>query len=191
MRPPRQHTLLGWAVLALVVGIVAALVLTVVVSCSLGVRWYPPETGRHRDGGLCLGPCWIAPAAAAELRPGELELLARVVAAEARGESLPGQRAIAWTVVNRLEEPETYGRTVTRVLLRPYQYAKPLAVGDAHPAYLRAMLASVQVLLGEVADDSHGATHFCRCDLRPLPAWARQFELRTRISGHCFYREAD
>lgn len=125
------------------------------------------------------------------LRPGELELMARIVAAESTGEPEPGARAVAWTIINRLDEPETFGSTVTKVILRPYQYAKPAAIRDNSPAYLKAMLATLKALLGEGGDPSLGSTHFARCDLSKPTKWMRVYELRVRISKHCFYKEID
>lgn len=123
------------------------------------------------------------------LQRGELEILARVVQAESTGEPAAGQRAVAWTVVNRMRRPEVYGPTVTRVVLAPYQYAKPVPLSDNSEAYLRALLATVQVLLGAVPDDSAGATHFLRCDLPRPPRWAVRFQRTVRIGKHCFHRD--
>lgn len=126
------------------------------------------------------------------LRPGELSLLAKVVAAESTGEPLAGARAVAWTVVNRMQdEPETFGSSITKVILRPYQYAKPAPIADNSPAYLRAMLATVQVLLGTVDDDSKGSTFFFRTDMKPWPRWARHMQVRATIGKHTFLRPVD
>lgn len=127
----------------------------------------------------------------AALQRGELELLARVVQAESSGEPEPGARAVAWTVINRLDEPETYGRTITKVILRAHQYATPVPLDDASGAYLRALLATTKVLLGEGGDPSLGSTHFFRKDMRPWPAWSRHMERRAVIGNHVFMREAD
>lgn len=131
---------------------------------------------------------WATVAGGAELQKGELSLMARVVQAEATGEPPAGARAIAWTVMNRLREPETYGGTITKVLTRPYQYAKPAALNDTSVDFLRAMLATAQVLLGAVPDESLGSTHFARCDVRPRPPWMRTFERRAVIGDHCFFK---
>lgn len=134
------------------------------------------------------------PVGAAELtlRPGELSLLARVVAAESTGEPIAGARAVAWTVVNRMQDaPETFGSSITKVLLRPYQYAKPVPIADNSPAYLKAMLATVQVLLGTVEDDSRGSTFFFRTDMRPWPRWAKHMQVRATIGKHTFLRPVD
>jgi spore germination cell wall hydrolase CwlJ-like protein len=127
------------------------------------------------------------PADAAELRPGELEIMARIVQAETTGEPAAGARAVAWTMLNRLRS-DGYGKTLTRIMLAPYQYAKPAPLVDSSTDYLRALLATVQAVLGEGGDPSNGATHFLRCDLRPQPRWALEFERRAVHGNHCFYR---
>lgn len=128
------------------------------------------------------------PAEAADLRPGELEIMARIVQAESTGEPAAGARAVAWTMLNRLRA-DGYGKTLTRVILAPYQYAKPAPLVDNSTDYLRALLATVQAVLGDGGDPSNGATHFLRCDLRPQPKWALEFERRAVHGAHCFYRE--
>lgn len=136
---------------------------------------------------------WLGRADAAErvrLQRGELEILARVVQAEATGEPEAGKRGVAWTVVNRMARPEIYGATVTKVILAPYQYAKPLPLNDNSEAFLRALLATVQVLLATVPDDSLGATHFLRCDMRRPPRWTMTYQRTAKIGSHCFYRAA-
>jgi spore germination cell wall hydrolase CwlJ-like protein len=127
------------------------------------------------------------PADAADLRPGELEIMARIVQAETTGEPAAGARAVAWTMLNRLRA-DGYGKTLTRVVLAPYQYAKPAPLVDNSAAYLRALLATVQAVLGEGGDPGRGATHFLRCDLRPQPEWARVFVRTAEIGQHCFYK---
>lgn len=134
--------------------------------------------------GLMLAKCAVA----APLQRGELEIMARVVQAESTGEPEAGQRAVAWTMINRLRQPETYGRTLTKVILRPYQYAKPLPLSDNSAAYLKALLATVKALLGEGGDPSAGATHFLRCDMSRPPAWTRRLTRVAKIGAHCFYK---
>lgn len=128
---------------------------------------------------------------AVRLKPGELELMARVVAAEARGESDAGQRAIAWVALNRLDEPETYGRTLTRVLLSPAQFAKPVPIADNSPAYWRAMHATTAALLGIGEDPSAGSLYFFRTDMTPWPAWAKHMQTRAVIGKHTFMAPVD
>jgi len=123
----------------------------------------------------------------AELQRGELDMMVRIVQAETTGEPVEGQRAVAFVMLNRLRSGD-YGKTLTKVLLRPYQFAKPAPLDDISPSYLRAMLATVQAVLRVVPDDSRGATHFHLCSMKPWPDWARRLKPTVRISSHCFYR---
>ena len=127
-------------------------------------------------------------ATAGTLQRGELEIMARIVQAESTGEPEAGQRAVAWTMINRLNQPDIYGSTLTKVILRPYQYAKPLPLSDNSGAYLRALLATVKALLGEGGDPSAGATHFHVCSMKPTPGWARRLQPTAKIGAHCFYK---
>lgn len=117
----------------------------------------------------------------------EISLLARVVQRESENQSVSGQRAVAWTVVNRLRQPEIYGRTITSVLQARHQYARPKPLRPNSPSYQAALAVVTQVLRGEGKDDSKGATHFHVCNMRHRPAWARRMTMTTRISSHCFY----
>jgi spore germination cell wall hydrolase CwlJ-like protein len=153
-----------WLLAILIVYILTALVIATVIA---------------RAGSL--------PGMTARLQRGELEILARVVQAEATGEPAAGQRAVAWTIVNRMKRPDVYGKTLTRVILAPYQYAKPVPLNDNSEDYLRALLASVEVLLGTSPDTSNGGTHFFRCDMARPPRWAMRFKRTARIGRHCFF----
>jgi N-acetylmuramoyl-L-alanine amidase len=159
----------GWFVLVMVIVAIAACVVVIMMAL-------------------------MRPVGAAEmvrLKPGELELMAKVVAAESTGEPEVGQRAVAWTILNRLDEPETFGRTVTKVLLSASQFARPAALPDTSPAYWRAMLATVRVLLGDGDDPSLGSTHFFRTDMKPWPHWAKHMQVRATIGKHTFMAPVD
>ncbi len=51
----------------------------------------------------------------------EIEMLAKVIYREARGESKTYQSAVAWTVLNRVDA-KGYGSTIERVITSPNQY---------------------------------------------------------------------
>jgi N-acetylmuramoyl-L-alanine amidase len=116
----------------------------------------------------------------------DTDLLARVVQAEATGEPERGQRAVAWTAINRLRAG-TYGKTLSQVLQAPRQYAKPADVGNS-PAYREALQAASQALSRIGGDPGHGATHFYRCDMRRKPVWARRMVQTVRLGKHCFHK---
>jgi N-acetylmuramoyl-L-alanine amidase len=120
----------------------------------------------------------------------EISLLARVVQRESENQSASGQRAVAWTVVNRLRQPELYGRTITSVLQARHQYARPKPLRPNSPAYQTALTAALMAVQGVGKDDSAGATHFVKCDMRRKPAWVAKFRFLIRINSHCFYRKA-
>ena len=52
----------------------------------------------------------------------ELEMLAKVIYREARGESKEYQAAVAWCVLNRVDSPR-YASTIERVITSPNQFA--------------------------------------------------------------------
>lgn len=60
------------------------------------------------------------------LTDAEVELVAKVVETEARGEHFHGKYLVASTVINRLKDPR-FPRTVRHVLFEPNQYARPSA----------------------------------------------------------------
>jgi len=122
-----------------------------------------------------------------ELRNGELSLLARVVQAESANQPMAGQRAVAWTAVNRLRAG-TYGKTLSQVLLARHQYARPKPLNSTSPAYRTALMAALMATRGTLPDDSRGATHFHACAMKRRPAWAARLKPTIRISSHCFYR---
>jgi N-acetylmuramoyl-L-alanine amidase len=125
--------------------------------------------------------------AAPHLAPGELSLLARVVQAEAANQPFRGQEAVARTAVNRLRAGG-YGKTLTEVLQRPYQYARPKPRRPDSPAYRTALMAALMAVKGGGEDVSRSATHFIRCDMKRRPAWTRKMTMTTRISAHCFFK---
>lgn len=117
----------------------------------------------------------------------EISLLARVVQAESSGEPASGQRAVAWTAVNRLRAG-IYGKTLSQVLQARRQYARPKPLKPNSPAYQAALRAATMAVKGEGKDPGLGATHFIRCDMKRRPAWTARFRFLTRISSHCFFK---
>lgn len=128
--------------------------------------------------------------AALPLAPGEIILLSRVVQAEAENQPVAGQRAVAWTAVNRLRAGG-YGKTLTSVLQRPYQYARPKPRRPNSPAYRTALMSALMAVQGVGKDESAGATHFIRCDMKRKPAWVARLKPTIRIAQHCFFKSRE
>lgn len=114
----------------------------------------------------------------------ETELLARMITAEARGEPLKGQRAVAWVAVNRVQAGGWFGDNLPDVLHKPFQFV-------LHRHYTtQAYKVARSVLHGSGADPTDGATHF-HSTLYSPPRWAKgdAFTRTATIGNHAFYRQ--
>ena len=106
----------------------------------------------------------------------ERELIERVVSAEARGEDLQGQMAVAQTILDR---SELWNMTVTEVLTAPDQYAKPYQ-GEISDA---TKLAVANVFDGGIRVFQEPVTHFYT---GATPYWADEKVNRGSIGRHTF-----
>ena len=110
----------------------------------------------------------------------ERDLVERVVAAEARGEKIETQMAVAQTILNRAE---TRGQTVTEVCTAAYQFAKP---------YQGEVSEKTQDAVRFVFDDGakvfDKVTHFYATWIDP-PYWTESKEFKGEIGGVRFYAD--
>lgn len=132
--------------------------------------------------------------------------LATVIYSEARGESLQGQVAVAFTVLNR-----AVNRTLCQVVLSPKQYSafnnNPALRAAALSKHLEPIQKNVidkksweqsltvarMVMANFVKDPSNGATHYIAPALMKIkhyhyPKWTKQYKLVAVINGHKFYK---
>ncbi len=118
------------------------------------------------------------------LSPDELDLLARLVAAEARGETYTGQVAVAAVVLNRMDSP-LFPSDLRQVIYQPRQF-QPVDHGTIHqPATDEARAATVAALRGE--DPTGGAIFFFNPYKANSPfLWARP--VTVWIGQHRFSR---
>ena len=111
----------------------------------------------------------------------ERELVERVVAAEARGEKIEAQMAVAQTILNRAE---TRGQTVTEVCTASYQFASP---------YQGEVSEKTQDAVRFVFDDGakvyDKVTHFYASHLIDPPYWTESKEFTGEIRGVRFYAD--
>ena len=111
----------------------------------------------------------------------ERDLVERVVAAEARGEKIETQMAVAQTILNRAE---TRGQTVTEVCTAAYQFAKP---------YQGEVSEKTQDAVRFVFDDGakvfDKVTHFYAHKLIDPPYWTESKEFKGEIGGVRFYAD--
>lgn len=131
----------------------------------------------------------------------DLDVLARTLWGEARGEGYDGQVAVAWTVRNRVDDGKVsswWGEGYAGVCQKPYQFScwnkndpnYPYLSGlKAIPAaqYAQARKAALAVITGEVSDPTKGATHYHATSIK-APAWTKGATLTARLGNHVFYR---
>ncbi|HHX73972.1 MAG TPA: LysM peptidoglycan-binding domain-containing protein [Firmicutes bacterium] len=118
----------------------------------------------------------------------EMDLLARLVHAEAGGEPYQGQVAVAATVLNRVDSPR-YPSTITAVIYQVvdghYQYSPVLDGRINLPATETARRAVAEALTG--ADPSLGATGFYN-PRKTTNQWVRSQPVTVVIGNHVFFR---
>ena len=111
-----------------------------------------------------------------ELAPQELDLVCRVVSAEARGESLDGQMAVAQVIRDRAN---SWDMTVTEVVTAPSQFAKPYQGEISDETYLVASVFNGMSVLQEPV------THFYSGEREPY--WTSDKVNRGSIGRHSFW----
>lgn len=131
------------------------------------------------------------------MTPQERDLLIRTVIGEAAGQPLPGQAAVAHVALNRLNSGR-WGDNMQKVLFAPKQFepwdtrrGELMAIDPNSPKYQSVAGVVDQVLGGQMADPTGGATHFLNENIvrqrrgGSLPNWASG--QGQRIGDHTFY----
>lgn len=126
----------------------------------------------------------------------DLDVLARTIWGEARGESQEGRIAVAWVVRNRSER-RRWPSAVAAVCEQPWQFScwnasdpnrsKLLDLSTEDMLYKECHEVARAVLAGEIPDPTGGADHYFADWITP-PAWAEQMTFTTTIGRHLFYR---
>jgi len=112
----------------------------------------------------------------------ELDMLARAVYSEARGEPFQGQVAVAAVILNRVAHPD-FPNTIAGVIYQPWAIT---AVSDGQfwlPPNQTAYTAAQQALNG--VDPTNGALYY----YNPVTAtnqWIRSRQILTQIGNHVF-----
>lgn len=141
------------------------------------------------------------------IRPEDILAMARTLWGEARGESMNGQIAVAWSIRNRAENPGWWSRkrgdgipddTVEAVCLAPAQYS---CWWDGQAAKVRSRTKeqlsglydlAEKVLSDQIPDPTDGADHY-HTIARPgyatrwPPQWAKG-RVGITIGRHIFYK---
>ncbi len=127
-----------------------------------------------------------------------VELIARTVFGEARGETHQGKVAVAWVIKNRVDNPSWWGTTVQEVCLNPFQFSCWNRRDPNHDTTLATPLDDERlaeivqlcdgVSAGRIKDPTNGADSYCETPLRHQLAWAKHRSPTAVIGHHTFYK---
>ena len=135
------------------------------------------------------------------LDPNEVDILARTIWGEARGEKLSGMEAVASCIMNRVIKSQArgghwWGNDVVEVCKKPYQFScwnkddpnlpKLLQVSDEDKAFAAATRIAKRALGGSLKDRTNGSTHYHTKQIAPW--WAKGRTAIVEVGNHKFYR---
>lgn len=131
-----------------------------------------------------------------------VDVLARTLWGEARGQGNEGLAAVAHVVLNRVRIAEQrggywWGGDIIQVCQKPYQFScwnrsdpnfqKLSAVDDRNADFRTCLKLARRAIGGTLGKDfTHGATHYHADYVNPY--WAKGEEPLTIIGNHLFYR---
>ena len=128
----------------------------------------------------------------------DLEIMARTIYGEARGEGLDGKIAVGYVIRNRANDPKWWGGNIVEVCKKPYQfscwlrndpnYEKLTTVTLDDEAFYACVKAALHVAGDACPDITQGATHYHAHYVEP--SWASTMEHLVDIGNHKFYKEA-
>jgi len=127
--------------------------------------------------------------------PKDLEVTAKTVYGEARGEPEGGKVAVAWVIRNRAET-QYRGGTPEEVCLRPAQFScwnpgdpnlpKLKYLNTQSEGFRQCLLAVAMVFADLVDDPTNGSRHYHVAGLNVN--WAEGEEPEIKIGNHVFYK---
>jgi N-acetylmuramoyl-L-alanine amidase len=111
------------------------------------------------------------------------KLLELVVWRESRNQPYEAMLAVAWSIMNRVNNPGWWGNDLPSVIMKPWQYTSMTGWGDPQlelfprpgdPSDDQAIQAGAAAQAGTPPDPSLGATHYYdkSLDSNP-PAWTK------------------
>lgn len=131
----------------------------------------------------------------------EIDVLARTLWGEARGEGMAGMNAVACVILNRVEVARKlggywWGSGVLQVCHKPYQfscwnktdanYQKLISVTPEDMHFSTAQRVARRAMLGFLKDETKGATHYHARNI--LPDWAKNQKPCAVVGRHVFYK---
>lgn len=132
----------------------------------------------------------------------EVDVLARTLWGEARGEGSAGMQAVANVIVNRLRisenhhKPYWWGNTLIEICQKPFQFScwnegdpnldQLLAVDETNIHFMTAKRIARRAVYTQLDDMAEKATHYHAAGI--MPFWAHKKQPVTVIGRHIFYR---
>lgn len=127
-----------------------------------------------------------------------LEVAARTVFGEARGETQVGKLAVASVICNRAMNPSWWGDDIKSVCLKPWAFSCWNAKSPTRPATVNTPLHDsrlseifeilMELTSGHQKDPTNNCDHYCRTDAIPHIHWARGATPVVTIGNHTFFR---
>ena len=134
----------------------------------------------------------------------DVDVLARTLYGEARGDRVRVKEAIAAVVMNRVRRARErggywWGNSVSEVCLRPWQFpcwtpgsparARIAALDPRNATFRSCLRIARRAVRGALKDPTSGATHYH--DARANPHWARGRSPVAEIGGRAFYNDVE
>lgn len=133
----------------------------------------------------------------------DIDVLARTLWGEARGEGPAGQVAVAWTIRNRVNDgnPRSWwGEGYAGVCQAPWQFScwnkndpnYPYLSGAKQippSQYALVMRNAKLVVDGATPDPTGGATHYYAKSMKTAPKWTVGAKQTVTIGNHIFFRD--
>lgn len=135
------------------------------------------------------------------LEQSDVEIMARTIYGEARGQGLEGMVAVASVILNRTLSPAKYGYEISGVCLKPMQFScwndedpnlpilmKPPS-GDL--VFTTARIVANLAKKGLLRDNTGGANLYHSARMVDFPRWASATGVvwKKQIGNHIFYQE--
>ena len=133
----------------------------------------------------------------------DIDVLARTLWGEARGEGPAGQIAVAWTIRNRVNDGKAkswWGEGYAGVCQAPWQFScwnkndpnYPYLSGAKQippSQYALVVRAAKTVVDGATPDPTGGATHYYAKSMKTPPKWTVGAKQTVTIGNHIFFRD--
>ena len=139
----------------------------------------------------------------------DIDILARTIYGEARGESRSGREAVAAVIMNRVGKRVQAGYvtvggrklpSVAATCLKPYQFScwlrndpnreKIMTVSHTDALFRECLEIASQAVNGQLEDKTGGATHYYNPRVCPA-VWAEGKKPCAEIGAHLFFNDID